>query len=117
MSNNPNTKLNKSAVLEMILSVSFTRLPAGSAIVCELVLKNRHVVHGISSVIDLANFDEQRGKEISYRNAVSKVYDLLTYQVHEWMYDGTLVNNNAALQDEFIAVHGGQPMALTPLER
>ena len=109
---NETTILKRGLIDSMIKSATYTRLPAGNAICCELVLQNRHLVHGISSVLDLENYDEQRGKEIAYKNAVSKVYDLVTFQMHEMMASQDIINRNAELQD----AHRSTAVLLDPLK-
>lgn len=58
---------------------TFTRLPSGKKIVCEVTLKNGFTVTGISSVVDLRNFNLKQGKEIALRNAKEAIYPFLGY--------------------------------------
>ena len=52
---NHNTRLSVEDVKAMIQSTTYTRLPSGKAIVCEIVLETGWTCHGIASVIDLEN--------------------------------------------------------------
>lgn len=60
---------------------TFTRLPSGKAIICELTLQNGFTVRGESSVVDPRNFVLKTGKEISLKNATDKVWAVLAYGV------------------------------------
>lgn len=47
--------------------------------VCVLSLKNGALVTGESNVIDPANFDEAIGREMSRKDAISKIWQLEGY--------------------------------------
>lgn len=100
---NPYTKLTKQAVESCIRNVTYTRLPSGCSIVCEITLPNLHRVHGIASVIDLENYDEKLGKEAAYAKALDELFKVLSYVKHESMYTGLIDSNHVALVAEWDA--------------
>lgn len=66
-----------------IISQTFTTLPSGKAMVCELILRNGFSVRGESACVSKANFNEGIGKKISYEDARSKVWQLEGYLLQE----------------------------------
>ena len=66
-----------------IVSETYTVLPSGKTMVCELVLKNGYGVTGESSVVSKANFNEEIGKTISRKNARDKIWMLEGYLLQE----------------------------------
>lgn len=71
---------------------TFTRLPSGKKIVCEVTLKNGFTVTGISSVVDLRNFNLKLGKEYALRNAKEAIYPYLGYQMQEQLAEEQMLN-------------------------
>lgn len=102
---NVNTKPIRADVEELILSKTFTRLPSGTAIVCEITLRNLHVVHGISCVVDMDNYDEAVGKQVAESKAIEKVFDIVAYGMHSLINDGIIQSSHydlrALYQDKF----------------
>jgi hypothetical protein len=66
-----------------IVSETYTRLPSGKVLVCELILENGYSVTGQSAVVDAGRYNEEIGREISYDNAVSKIWQLEGYLLQE----------------------------------
>lgn len=60
---------------------TFTKLPSGKKIVCELTLKNGFTVIGVSSVVDLRNHVEKIGREKALANAKAEIYQYLGYEM------------------------------------
>jgi hypothetical protein len=52
-------------------------------LVCELILENGYSVTGQSAVVDAGRYNEEIGREISYDNAVSKIWQLEGYLLQE----------------------------------
>ena len=69
-----------------IVGESYTTLPSGKTLVCELILQNGFSVRGHSSVVSPENFNEQIGIEVSRRDAREKIWELEAYLLQERLY-------------------------------
>ena len=69
-----------------IVSETFTVLPSGKAMVCELTLRNGFTVRGESAGVSKEHFDEGIGQKISRENARNKVWELEGYLLQERVY-------------------------------
>jgi hypothetical protein len=79
-------RLTPKHIDEVIVSESFTLLPSGKTMICELVLQNGFSVRGESSVVDKTNFDEEIGKKISREDARDKIWILEGYLLQERLH-------------------------------
>jgi hypothetical protein len=66
-----------------IVGKTFTTLPSGKVMVCELTLRNGFTVRGEAAVVSVANFRQDVGERISYENARNKVWELEGYLLQE----------------------------------
>lgn len=82
----PGNKLTKAHVLSQINSKTFTNLPSGNVIVCELVLRNGYSVRGEAAVADPKNFVQALGEKYAYQDAVRKIWPLEGYLLKEALY-------------------------------
>ena len=69
-----------------IVSVTFTVLPSGKAMVCELTLRNGFTVRGESACVSKENFNAEIGQKIAHENARNKVWALEGYLLQERLY-------------------------------
>jgi hypothetical protein len=67
----------------VIVSETFTVLPSGKAMICELTLRNGFSVRGESACVSKANFNEEIGRQISRQNARDKVWGFEGYLLQE----------------------------------
>lgn len=72
-------RLTPEAIDAVIVDKTFTVLPSGKVMVCEVTLVNGFTVRGEASVISKANFRQEIGEEISFINARSKIWELEGY--------------------------------------
>jgi hypothetical protein len=70
----------------VIVSETFTKLPSGKAMICELILKNGFSVRGESACVSKDNFDFEIGMEIAREDARDKVWLLEGYLLQEKVY-------------------------------
>ena len=70
-----------------IMSETFTMLPSGKVMVCELTLRNGFTVRGESATVSPANFNEEIGRTISRENARNKVWELEGYRLQENLHN------------------------------
>lgn len=72
----------------VIDTATYTILPSGKCMICELTLKNGFSVRGESSCVSKSNFNEEVGRKISYEDARNKVWLLEGYLLQERLYAG-----------------------------
>lgn len=89
---NPATKPTREQVQSLIAGITYTRLPSGTSIVCEITLRNLHTVHGIASVVDMENYDESLGCGVAHTRAMEKVFEIASYDLHCRMDDTDMDN-------------------------
>lgn len=112
------TKPTMQMVTDKIKSVTYTRLPAGTAIVCEIQLHNLHTCHGIAVVVDMDNDNVEMGKKTAYDKAVTGVFEVVAYELHCQMvpmrsgFGPQLGNRNQELQEAHQAAHNNQPISV-----
>jgi hypothetical protein len=70
----------------VVVSESFTILPSGKTMICELILRNGFSVTGESSCVSKENFNIEIGQRISRENARDKVWMLEGYSLQEKLY-------------------------------
>ena len=66
-----------------IVKKTFTNLPSGKCVVCEITLENGFTVRGESACVSIANFDQEIGDRISFENARDKIWQLEGYLLQE----------------------------------
>ena len=79
-------RLTPEDISDVIVSESFTVLPSGKAMVCELILKNGFSVRGESSCVSKENFNFEIGKKLSREEARGKVWMLEGYLLQEKLF-------------------------------
>lgn len=76
-------RLTPSDIDAAIIGETFTTLPSGKVMVCELTLRNGFTVRGEAATVSKANFNEEIGQKISRENARNKVWELEGYLLQE----------------------------------
>lgn len=66
-----------------IKSKTFTNLPSGKCVVCEITLQNGFTVRGESACVSPKNFDQEIGNKIAFQNARDKIWQLEGYLLQE----------------------------------
>ena len=66
-----------------IVDETYTILPSGKVMVCELTLANGFTVRGEAATVSKENFDEEIGMTISRKNAREKIWELEGYLLQE----------------------------------
>ena len=67
----------------VIREVTYTPLPSGKCMICEITLRNGYTVRGESACVSPANFDVNIGRKISFKNAREKIWGLEAYLLQE----------------------------------
>ncbi len=85
------SRLSSPAIDAVIIGETFTVLPSGRTVICELTLRNGFTVRGSASVVSKENFDQTKGEELSREDARRKVWELEAYLVREREYIGQML--------------------------
>ena len=80
-------RLSPADIDAAIVSETYTVLPSGKAMVCELILRNGFSVRGESACVSKENFNEEIGRRISYEDARNKVWMLEGYLLQDKLHD------------------------------
>lgn len=83
-------RLTPTHINSLIVGETYTTLPSGKVMVCELTLKNGFTVRGEAAVVSKENFNEDVGKTVSRRNAVSKIWEVEGYLLQQRLHDKAL---------------------------
>lgn len=83
-------RLTPEQIDAVILGKTFTVLPSGKTMVCELILKNGFSVRGEASVVSRENFNQEIGEKISFKNARDKVWELEGYLLQQQTWENSL---------------------------
>ena len=70
----------------VIVGESYTVLPSGKAMVCELILRNGFSVRGESACVSKENFNFEIGEKIAREDARNKVWMLEGYALQERLF-------------------------------
>ena len=70
-----------------IVSETYTVLPSGKAMICELILRNGFSVRGESACVSKENFNEEIGRKVAFDDARSKVWLLEGYLLQERIHE------------------------------
>src|SRR5258708_19510870 len=76
-------RLKVELVEAKVASETYTKLPSGKVLVCELLLLNGFSVRGVASVVSKENFDEEIARKISRQRAVQEIWQLEGYLLQE----------------------------------
>lgn len=79
-------KITQELIDATIVSKTFIVLPDGVTTICQLILKNGFSVLGSSACVDPTNFNLQMGRDIAFKNAQDKVWQLEGYLLKEEMF-------------------------------
>ncbi|WP_439392329.1 Gp49 family protein [Bradyrhizobium sp. PMVTL-01] len=80
-------RLTPEAIAAVIVGETYTVLPSGKCMVCELTLTNGFTVRGEASAVSKENFDEEIGKQVSRRKAVDQIWPLEGYLLQQRLYE------------------------------
>jgi len=66
-----------------IRNVTYTKLPSGKCMVCEITLQNGYTVRGEAACVSPENFDQEIGESVSFKEARNKIWQLEGYLLQE----------------------------------
>ena len=69
-----------------IVAETYTRLPSGKVMICELTMDNGHTEWGAAAVVNPASFNEPEGCRIARLAAEAKVREKLGFRLQEMLH-------------------------------
>ena len=84
------TKLTIDDIESVIVGETFTVLPSGKVMVCELTLKNDFTVRGEAAVVSKENFVYDKGVAISRERAKAKIWEIEGYLLQQKLFERQL---------------------------
>ncbi len=75
----PHEKVTKESIEKRIVGCDYFVLPNSTVTVCNLILENGYSVRGESACVDPRNFNMEVGRNLAYRDAFGKLWDLEGY--------------------------------------
>lgn len=79
----PYPKVTKEGIEQRISKTDYMVLPNSTVTICNIVLENGFSVRGESACVDSRNFDMEIGRQLAYRDAFSKMWQLEGYLLAE----------------------------------
>lgn len=79
----PYEKVTKEGIEARIKSTDYMVLPNSTVTVCNITMINGFSVRGESACVDPRNFDMEIGRNIAYRDAFQKLWQLEGYLLSE----------------------------------
>lgn len=76
-------RLRPDDIDKKITGTTYTNLPSGKCVICEITLENGFTVRGESACVSPKNFDQEIGNEIAFKNARDKIWQLEGYLLQE----------------------------------
>ena len=80
-------KITPAHIESVIATKHIHLLPESNVTLCVLTLQNGFVVTGESACADPKNFDEEVGKQVAYRRAFEKIWQLEGYLLKQRLFD------------------------------
>lgn len=80
-------RLTEQDIVGKVKNVTFTVMPSGKAVICEITLENGFTVRGESAVVDPKNFVLEIGQKISFSHAIDKVWEVEGYLMQQKKYE------------------------------
>ena len=76
-------RLKPGDIDDKIKGHTYTLLPSGKCVICEITLENGYTVRGESACVSPENFNMEIGSEIAFNNARNKIWELEGYLLQE----------------------------------
>ena len=83
-------RLSPKQIDAVIVDETYTELPSGKCMICEITLKNGYTVRGESACVSKENFDKDIGFKISRQDARKKIWGLEAYLLQQRLHDSAL---------------------------
>jgi len=91
-------RLTPDHIAAVIVSETYTTLPSGKVMVCELTLRNGYTVRGEAACVSRENFNEDVGRKVSRDNAVREIWQLEGYLLQQTLFANCNVFNEIKVE-------------------
>lgn len=81
-------RLTPDYIDSVIIDETYTNLPDGRTVICQLTLKNDYTVDGKSACVSKENFNQEIGNKIARQNAREKIWELEGYLLKQKISEG-----------------------------
>lgn len=82
---NPENMITPEEAEREVFGETYTVLPSGRAVVCQITLATGHTEEGIAHVIDGENFNLKKGRDAARRKAMDGVYRYIAQRKREFI--------------------------------
>ena len=79
-------RLTPDHIDSIIAGETYTNLPDGRTVICQLTLKNGFTIDGKSACVSKENFNQEIGNKIARQNAREKIWELEGYLLKEKLH-------------------------------
>ena len=79
-------RLTPDHIDSVIVDETYTNLPDGRTVICQLTLKNGYTIDGKSACVSKENFNQEIGNKIARQNAREKIWELEGYLLKEKLF-------------------------------
>ena len=79
-------RLTPEHIDSVIIDETYTNLPDGRTVICQLTLKNGYTIDGKSACVSKENFNQEIGNKIARQNAREKIWELEGYLLKEKLH-------------------------------
>lgn len=83
-------RLTPQEIDSVIVDETYTNLPDGRTVICQLTLKNGFTIDGKSACVSKDNFNQEIGNKIARDNAREKIWELEGYLLKEKLYQAEM---------------------------
>ncbi len=83
-------RLTPDHIDSVIAGETYTNLPDGRTVICQLTLQNGYTIDGKSACVSKENFNQEIGNKIARQNAREKIWELEGYLLKEKLYQAEL---------------------------
>ena len=80
-------RLTPDHIDSVIKGETYTNLPDGRTVICQLTLLNGYTVDGKSACVSKENFNQEIGNNIARQNAREKIWELEGYLLKEKIFN------------------------------
>lgn len=88
-------KVTREGIQARILMTDYMILPNSTVTICNITLENGFSVRGESACVDRKAFDMDIGRDLAYRDAFNKIWQLEGYLLAESRFKAGLLNTGA----------------------
>lgn len=82
-------RLTPDHIDSVISGETYTNLPDGRTVICQLTLQNGYTIDGKSACVSKENFNQEIGNKIARQNAREKIWELEGYLLKENLYQNS----------------------------